>query len=93
MDEAPCCGLGDLFFPDVDDDGVEIGSTSEARAICAVCPFQIECADFAITTKQEYGIFGGMDYKERQSLKSAVYRQTKRPVFTDALNEVLVGLG
>lgn len=93
MNEAPCRGLDHLFFPETDDNGVEIGDTTEARQICAMCPFQIECVDYAISTKQEYGISGGLDYKERQSLKSAIYRQTKRPVFTDALNEVLLNIG
>lgn len=93
QDEAPCRGLQHLFFPEVDDHGNEIGSTEEAKQICSTCPFQIECVDYAISTKQEYGIAGGLDYRERQSLKAAIYRQTKRAVFTDALNEVLIGVG
>ncbi|MFE9232025.1 WhiB family transcriptional regulator [Cellulosimicrobium funkei] len=36
-----------------------------AKAICGRCPFAAECLDYAITTGQEYGVWGGVGEDER----------------------------
>lgn len=43
----------DIFFPHPS------GLAREARAICADCPFQQECRDWAIDTSQIHGVWGG----------------------------------
>lgn len=91
--QAACIGKQELFFPEVDDNGVEFGDTTEARKICSTCPVKSYCLDEAIAMDQEYGIAGGLNYKERESLKKKVHRFTRRPGFEDALNEVLVSIG
>lgn len=91
--QAACKGRWDLFFPDTDEDGNEVGPTDEARQICATCPVRSECLDQAIAERLEYGIAGGMNHRERESLRMFTYRHTKRPGFEDALSEVTVTVG
>lgn len=45
-----------------------VGSTNPTRAkeICSSCPVQAECLDFALTTNQQYGIWGGLNLEQRQ---------------------------
>jgi WhiB family redox-sensing transcriptional regulator len=38
-----------------------------AIAICETCPVRDECLEFALNTKQEHGVWGGMTPDERQS--------------------------
>lgn len=42
-----------LFFPD------RGGSQALAKATCAKCPVSVECDEFRIKSKSEYGIWGG----------------------------------
>lgn len=89
--DAPCKGKWELFFPEVDSEGNEIGPTDEARAICAGCPLVSRCLDEAITARTEYGIAGGLDAQERESLRVLSYRHTRRPGFMEAVEELVNG--
>ena len=57
-----------LFFP--------IGQTGEAelaiaraKEVCETCPVSQECLEFAITTNQEYGVWGGHSEEERRVVR------------------------
>jgi WhiB family redox-sensing transcriptional regulator len=43
-------------------------ATSQALAICARCPVQAACREFAIRTGQEFGVWGGLDETELRRL-------------------------
>ena len=58
----------DLFFP-VGVTGPAVGQIAAAKAVCAGCGVRDECLDFAITTNQEYGIWGGTSEEERRLLR------------------------
>ena len=58
----------DLFFP-VGVTGPAVGQIAAAKAVCAGCVVRDECLDFAITTNQEYGIWGGTSEEERRVLR------------------------
>jgi len=45
----------ELFFPVGADPGIE------ARAVCRCCPLKTACAEWAMQTRQAYGIWGGLD--------------------------------
>lgn len=92
-ERAACRGLPELFFPPLDEHGNEIGSTVEARKICAHCPVRSECLDAALVTGEEYGIAGGLNARERLSLKRRLYRHIKRDDFLLGLSEVAVTIG
>ncbi len=58
----------DLFFP--------IGQTGEAevkiaraKKVCVTCPVRQECLEFAVTTNQEYGVWGGQSEEERRIIR------------------------
>ncbi|WP_301126800.1 WhiB family transcriptional regulator [Streptomyces cacaoi] len=69
---TPCAGHGDLFVPDHPSPPASV--TDEARDLCAACPVRAACADWAISTRQPHGIWGGLTPEERQPP-----RQRRRP--------------
>ena len=58
------CARADLviFFPP------NGGKGKLARQICAQCPVQSECLRYALASGEEYGIWGGLDPRERADL-------------------------
>jgi WhiB family redox-sensing transcriptional regulator len=63
---AACRGEDpDLFFP-IGVTGPAIPQIAAAKAVCAGCPVREACGAFALTTNQEYGIWGGLDEEERR---------------------------
>ena len=63
---AACQGLEPrTFFPDpADHEGNEI-----AKSICAICPSRQACLEFALATKQDEGVWGGVSEIERGKLR------------------------
>jgi WhiB family redox-sensing transcriptional regulator len=57
-----------MFFP-VGVTGPAIDQIAAAKSICALCPVQAECLDFAITSNQEFGVWGGTAEEERRVLR------------------------
>ena len=43
-------------------------STAAAKAVCGTCPILADCRAYALTTVQEWGVWGGLDETERRSL-------------------------
>ena len=66
---AAACRLSDpdLFFP-VSSAGIAQREIAEALAVCARCPVQAPCREFALRTRQQHGIWGGMTEHERRRL-------------------------
>ena len=57
------------FSPEDDDDNYSEESTWIARSICHnLCEVRETCLEYAIETGQQYGIWGGLDPKERRKL-------------------------
>ncbi len=67
--DAACRDIDpNLFFPvGVTGDAVEQIAT--AKDICSGCPVRLECLDFAITSNQEFGVWGGTSEDERRALR------------------------
>ena len=62
---ARCLGADpELFYPPSESDD---GST-EAKAICAVCPVREPCLEHALTAREKQGVWGGLDERERRRL-------------------------
>jgi WhiB family redox-sensing transcriptional regulator len=67
MTDAACKDLPvEMFFPERGRDG------SRARAVCAECPVQRECADYAIGQGLRHGIWGGMSERRGRSGRRAL---------------------
>ena len=52
-----------VFFPTTDEEA------GPAKAICAACPVRTECLEFALATRQEDGVWGGLTEIERRRLR------------------------
>lgn len=60
----------DLFFYDDMERGPEKDMKIEAAvAICNQCPVAKQCLDFAMSTDQNYGVWGGQTEEARAKLK------------------------
>jgi WhiB family transcriptional regulator, redox-sensing transcriptional regulator len=58
----------ELFFP-IAHSGPAVGQIARARAICAQCPVQRECLEFAMESGQDFGVWGGLSEGERRALR------------------------
>lgn len=66
---AACQGEDpELFFP-VGSAGPALAQIAEAKKICARCLVSRACLAFAMTTGQQYGIWGGLTEDERRQLR------------------------
>lgn len=62
-DEALCAQTDpESFFPD------KGGSTREAKELCALCPVQPECLEFAVAHDERFGVWGGLSERDRRRL-------------------------
>ncbi len=72
-EDAACRGLDtDIFFPDTQEDA------EEAKAICAICPVREECLEYALATRQDDGVWGGMTETERRRLRRRLREQARK---------------
>jgi WhiB family redox-sensing transcriptional regulator len=55
----------ELFFP-VSGSGPSLDQVTQAKAICAGCPVRQQCLAFALNTRQDHGVWGGMSEEERR---------------------------
>jgi WhiB family redox-sensing transcriptional regulator len=63
-DKAACRNLDTLlFFPDSEADA------GPAKEVCATCPVREACLDFALTTRQHDGVWGGLTESERRRVR------------------------
>jgi WhiB family redox-sensing transcriptional regulator len=58
----------DLFFP-VGTTGPAIDQIAEAKAVCGECEVREPCLEFALSTNQDSGIWGGTSEEERRKLR------------------------
>ena len=58
----------DLFFP-IGTTGVALEQIESAKAVCRMCEAQPQCLEFALTTNQDSGIWGGTSEEERRKLR------------------------
>jgi hypothetical protein len=55
-----------------------LAQITEAKKICACCPVQTACLVSAMTTGQQYGIWGGLTEDERRRLRRRESREARR---------------
>lgn len=58
----------DLFFP-VGTTGPAIEQIDNAKAVCDQCDVRQPCLEFALTSNQDSGIWGGTSEEERRKLR------------------------
>jgi WhiB family transcriptional regulator, redox-sensing transcriptional regulator len=63
----------ELFFP-MSGTARGLRQARRAKAVCGSCPVRQRCLDYALDTRQAYGIWGGLGEDERVSLRAALGR-------------------
>jgi len=63
--EEAACREADtaVFFPATDEEA------AAAKAICAVCPVREPCLLFALSNREEQGVWGGLTEAERRRVR------------------------
>lgn len=62
LDDALCMQIGgDTWFPS------KGGSPAAAKRTCRTCPVRAQCLDWAVTTGEPNGVWGGMSPRERRA--------------------------
>jgi WhiB family transcriptional regulator, redox-sensing transcriptional regulator len=73
VERAVCASTDpEIFFPPKGDPG------TQARQVCGRCPVSSDCLDYALQTREESGIWGGLDPVERKNLRRTLLRQVSR---------------
>jgi WhiB family redox-sensing transcriptional regulator len=67
----------DLFFP-VGTTGAALDQIAAAKAVCETCDAKAPCLEFALTTNQDSGVWGGTSEEERRKLRRAWVAQQRR---------------
>ena len=68
-DHAACRDTDpDLFFP-VGETGPALEQIENAKRICAECEVGRACLEYALVTKQDWGIWGGTTEEERRAMR------------------------
>jgi WhiB family transcriptional regulator, redox-sensing transcriptional regulator len=60
----------EIFFPE------RGGSSKAARAVCSNCDVRMQCLEYALNNKEQFGIWGGTSERERRRLRKE--RATRR---------------
>ena len=69
-ERAACLAYPAILFFGVDDAETPAERRvreDEAKRICATCEVRDECLDYALATKEPYGIWGGLTELERKA--------------------------
>ena len=63
----------ELFFP-VSSEGPGQAQYERAKAVCRRCPVRGRCLEYALSTQQMYGVWGGTTPEERRAAMSQMRR-------------------
>lgn len=69
----------DLFFP-VGTTGMAIEQIRAAKAVCDECPVIGPCLEYALSTNQDSGVWGGTSEDERRTLRRQWLRQRRAAI-------------
>lgn len=73
--DAACSGAdADTFFPIGEDEAL----AAPAKEVCAACPVQEQCLQYALATNQTEGVWGGMTGPERRRLRRRIRDRERR---------------
>jgi WhiB family redox-sensing transcriptional regulator len=72
--EASCQSVDpEVFFPERQGEAATM-----AKTICRGCPVRMQCLEFALSARLDYGVWGGMTEHERRSLRRSRQRKARR---------------
>ncbi|MER8007697.1 WhiB family transcriptional regulator [Streptomyces sp. NPDC094149] len=77
-DQAVCRNEDpELFFP-IGTSGPALMQTAQAKAVCARCPVQGQCLEWALEHGEILGVWGGTGENERRALQRRRRRTAAR---------------
>ena len=74
LDENP-----ELFFP-IGTTGRAVEQAERAKAVCRTCPVTTPCLQWALETRQDAGIWGGLTEDERRVLRRTRRHRPRPPL-------------
>jgi WhiB family redox-sensing transcriptional regulator len=84
-DRAACLGVDpELFFP-IGTTGPALIQTEEAKAVCHRCEVIGDCLSWAMDSRQEDGVWGGLSGDERRALRRRNARARRADPVTNGL--------
>ncbi len=69
QDQASCNGHDPSVFFGAEGVAMTEPETERAKRICAICPVREACLEFALSTNQKHGVWGGAGEVERRRMK------------------------
>jgi WhiB family redox-sensing transcriptional regulator len=60
--------LGLFFGPDAEFVTARRDREAKAKAICARCPVKAECLEYALDTREAFGVWGSLNEDERRAI-------------------------
>jgi WhiB family redox-sensing transcriptional regulator len=60
-----------FFHPESERGAARRNRDAAAKEVCATCPVLAECRTHALTTREPYGVWGGMSEDERAAIFAA----------------------
>jgi WhiB family redox-sensing transcriptional regulator len=76
--DAACVGMPtEEFFP-AGSTGPASDRIARAKAVCALCPVAVQCLEYALSTGQTDGVWGGMSEEERRTEHRRRQRRERR---------------
>jgi WhiB family redox-sensing transcriptional regulator len=66
-----------VFYPEKRSSAVE---AAVAVATCQACPIRTACLEYAQAAREPYGIWGGLDAKQRANARRRAVRQAEKAV-------------
>lgn len=57
-----------FFSPETERGPRRRNREAQAKALCARCPVVVECLDHALTVREQFGVWGGLNQTEREHL-------------------------
>lgn len=63
---AACSGTQDAFFPE---GRLEFSEIRRLKSICRACPIRPDCLEYALTSGEDTGVWGGTTPGERKEIK------------------------
>lgn len=76
--KAACLGTDPNMFYPVGTTGPAVEQIGNAKELCRSCVAQVACLEYALTTKQDDGIWGGATEAERRKILNHVINSMLR---------------
>lgn len=63
----------ELFFP-IGTTGPAVDQIAAAKTVCFTCPSRVPCLEYALSTNQDSGVWGGTSEEDRRHLRRTYIR-------------------